>query len=329
MTTYYKITNIQECHNGYQYHDGLNILPQNFNDNPNASCCPHGFYFTDIKNIFKYVNYGVFVRKITLPTEDSELRVMLDSNGDKWRANRVIFGERYNLADVFTIQYLIEQGADIHIDNDKILQYAAIGGHLDIVHLLADNGANIHANDDAAFRKAAGHGHLEVVQYLVKRGANISEYNNMAFQWAVENGHIDVAAYLLNQGADVHANRDYALRISARNGNLNLVAFLIDKGAIIDASDALFNAAIQGHVDIIKYLVGIQFSNIMHYAAMHGHVNVVQLFVEYGSDIKSIDNDTIVRIQEAGHTEMVKYLEKNGLKADVSKAKKKSRRSKK
>jgi hypothetical protein len=41
---FYKITNKEENHNGYQYQDGLNVF-----------------------NIFKFVHYGRNVRKITLP----------------------------------------------------------------------------------------------------------------------------------------------------------------------------------------------------------------------------------------------------------------------
>ena len=43
---YYKIINKQWNHNGHQYVPGLNILQEEFNDNPNDRCCKGGFYFT-------------------------------------------------------------------------------------------------------------------------------------------------------------------------------------------------------------------------------------------------------------------------------------------
>ena len=43
---YYKIINKQWNHHGYQYVPGLNVLQEEFNDNPNYSCCAGGFYFT-------------------------------------------------------------------------------------------------------------------------------------------------------------------------------------------------------------------------------------------------------------------------------------------
>lgn len=43
---YFKITTKEENHYGFQYVNGLNILKEPFNDNPNESCCAGGLYFT-------------------------------------------------------------------------------------------------------------------------------------------------------------------------------------------------------------------------------------------------------------------------------------------
>ena len=43
---YFKITNAKENHHGFQYVDGLNVLIEEFNDDPNDSCCAGGLYFT-------------------------------------------------------------------------------------------------------------------------------------------------------------------------------------------------------------------------------------------------------------------------------------------
>ena len=64
---YFKITNAKENHNGFKYSDGLNILKEKFNDDPNKSCCAGGLYFTNAENIFKFLNYGIYLREITLP----------------------------------------------------------------------------------------------------------------------------------------------------------------------------------------------------------------------------------------------------------------------
>jgi ankyrin repeat protein len=73
-----------------------------------------------------------------------------------------------------TVQYLIENGADIHADNDYALQWAAGNGHLDVVRYLVENGADIHADNDLALRYTAGNGHLDVVRFLVENEADAS-----------------------------------------------------------------------------------------------------------------------------------------------------------
>ena len=59
--TYYKITNAKENHHGFQYKDGLNILEEEFNDNPNDHCCAGGLYFSDVEHIFAFLHYGIYL----------------------------------------------------------------------------------------------------------------------------------------------------------------------------------------------------------------------------------------------------------------------------
>ena len=55
---YFKITNKKENHHGFQYVDGLNVLEEEFNNDPEQSCCAGGFYFTNAANILKFIGYG-------------------------------------------------------------------------------------------------------------------------------------------------------------------------------------------------------------------------------------------------------------------------------
>ena len=57
------------------------------------------------------------------------------------------------------MQYLIENGANIHANDDFALRYAAKNGHLEVVRYLIENGADIHADDDYALRYATVYGH--------------------------------------------------------------------------------------------------------------------------------------------------------------------------
>ena len=133
---YFKITNPTENHNGFQYSDGLNVLKDKFDDDPNRSCCSGGLYFTNIENIFKFFNYGIYLREVTLPTENPDFQIIKDPSGDKWRANMIIMGNRYDLSNVDTFKYLVEKGANIHASDDYALQWSAGNGHSEVHNFL-------------------------------------------------------------------------------------------------------------------------------------------------------------------------------------------------
>ena len=59
---YYKVTSENECHQGYQYTDGLNILDKPFEKE--GSCVPGGLYFTNLDHIAKFSTFGVWLREV-------------------------------------------------------------------------------------------------------------------------------------------------------------------------------------------------------------------------------------------------------------------------
>jgi ankyrin repeat protein len=254
---YFKITNESENHYGFQYTTGLNILKEKFNDDPNQSCCAGGFYFTNAKNIFGFLGYGVYLREVALPTDNPDFKMVQDADKNKWRANMIILGKRHDLFTVDTFKYLIDNGADIHAADDYALRCSAENGHLDIVKFLVENDANIHADDDYALRCSAENGHLDVVKYLVENGADIHVYDDFALGCSAGNGHLDIVKYLVENDADIHADDDYALRCSAGNGHLDIVKYVVENGADIHADNdyALRSSAKKGHTDIVKYLI--------------------------------------------------------------------------
>ncbi len=158
---YLKITNPKEDHHGLQYHDGLIVDPNPFQSE--GSCVAGGIYFTDPKNICKFLNYGIWLREVTIP-EGAEM--VKDPDGDKWRASQVILGARKDLREASTWEYLVSVGANVHAGNDEALQWASRYGQLEVVKYLVSVRANVHARDDEAIRLASARGYLEVVEYL-------------------------------------------------------------------------------------------------------------------------------------------------------------------
>ena len=88
----------------------MNVLDKPFEET--GTCVPGGLYFSDTENIFGYLNYGVHLRDIELPLEDNDLKMVVD--GDKYRANKIILGAKYELANIDTFKYLIRSGAPVN-----------------------------------------------------------------------------------------------------------------------------------------------------------------------------------------------------------------------
>jgi ankyrin repeat protein len=80
---------------------------------------------------------------------------------------------------------------------NELLFNASLDGSLEVVKYLVEQGADIHDNNDLVLIWARGH--LEVVKYLVEQGADIHAKNDAALKWASENGYYEVVIYLKEQ----------------------------------------------------------------------------------------------------------------------------------
>src|SRR5204863_218763 len=134
----------------------------------------------------------VYLREVFLPMEKPGFLMIKDKSGDKWRANMIILGERFDLSNADIVKLFMERGADVCADHDHFLRYSASRGNLNIVKLLIEKGANIHADNDYALRWSARNGHLDVVKLLIEKGADIHADNEYVFR----NGHPDVYDFL-------------------------------------------------------------------------------------------------------------------------------------
>ena len=185
------------------------------------------------------------------------------------------------------IKYLVAKGADVHHDNETPLRCAAHFGNLDVVkYLVEEHNANIHAKYDSALRKSAKRGHLSVVKYLVEHDANIHAKYDYALRKSAENGHLSVVKYLLSVSADIHALDDYALRLSALDGRLNVVKFLVSQGANIHALD----------------------DECLRLSAEPGHLNVVKFLVENGANVDALNDIASTWSSDDGQRDVVKYF---------------------
>ena len=115
--------------------------------------------------------------------------------------------------------------------DDKLID-SCLNGDIDEVILSLNNGADIHTDNDLALAFSAGDGHLEVVKILLEKGANVNAEKDRALLFSVEReNNIDIIKLLLDAGANIHTKYDKALRKSASSGNIENVKMLLKYGA--------------------------------------------------------------------------------------------------
>jgi hypothetical protein len=227
---YYKITNEEEKHFGYQYKTGLNVLDKPFNSDPNSICCAGGLYFAKLRNILRFVNHGTNLRVITLPTEDPNFQMVRETNGQKLRANMIILGEKREL-NIDTIQKLIDDGADVNVGNSFALRYYAENGKLDIVRLLVERGANVFADDNYALIYSAKNGHTGIARFLLENGADATSNDSLALRQNAQLDRLEIVELLVKHGANVNAGNGFALKWCTDHDYWKLARFLLENGA--------------------------------------------------------------------------------------------------
>ena len=138
---------------------------------------------------------------------------------------------------------------------------------------------------------------------LLERGANIEEVNDEGYtplMEAAREGHEEMVALLLSQGADINAQteetQETALTLACCGGFLEVADFLIKAGADLElgASTPLMEAAQEGHLDLVKYLlengalVNAQTGTgdtALTYACENGHTDVADLLLQYNAEL--------------------------------------------
>lgn len=93
---------------------------------------------------------------------------------------------------------------------NQLLQIASRRGDLQETKNAIQNGANIHFNEDAALRIAVSEGHLEVVKFLITNGATVSAKSNEALCTSANSGNLGMVKMLVENGADIHSRNNCA-----------------------------------------------------------------------------------------------------------------------
>jgi ankyrin repeat protein len=226
------------------------------------------------------------------------------------------------------------------------VQFAIESGNLQLLKSLIEKGAEI---PDDSVSSAAAEGHLDIIKYLVdEKGIGVSH----SFWYAAHNGHFPVMEYLFDKCVAIGDDAD-AVNYTFAHGNssrLEVVKYLIEKGAKIDhesvsfaiadggvisfasvkylidekgakiSDDAVYNAVLEGSLQIVKYLVekGADVTEgILGAAAYEGHFDIVKYLVDekglgdlskHDYDLSNMGDDAAEGAAENGHLEILKYI---------------------
>ena len=302
----YRLTNKNECHNGFQYRDGLNVDTIPFT--PEGQCQPGGLYFFSDVQLAECIQHlpsrfiPFYVREVTFPP-DAKIWKM----DGKYKADKFILGERRTLLEALAdlpwsadiIQYAgqqVEAGKILaqnpHVNQSTLLEYVSswkTSGE-DIMKIILEK-HQVHGTDNT----------LQISDAL-KSSTDFGCYNNVKllieFDWT-----------------DPSAEQYVVLRYAALHGRLDIVERLLADPRVdssVAGYAALINAARKGHLNVVILLLAepkVDPSASLQVAAECEHLEIVKLLLaDPRVDPTADDNRALIRAAQSGHVEVVKLL---------------------
>jgi hypothetical protein len=193
-----------------------------------------------------------------------------------------------------------------NINENKKLDKAIKFGDLDFYKYLV-NEKGLKIGDDAVIT-AAKSGNLEIVEYLVEKGAKIDKN---ALEKAVIIGNLAIVKYLVNK---VEKIDDNLVSDAVKYNYIPIVKFLVDEKNVKISNNTIINAAQNGNLDLVKYLVN-KVENvddyIVNYVTNLGDLDFLKHLINEKNAI--ISSDILIRAILSDNLAVVKYLvdEKN------------------
>jgi ankyrin repeat protein len=191
-------------------------------------------------------------------------------------------------------------------ERNACLRQASVCGRLSIVRLLVDNGANIHDDDDAPLRLAVSYNHTAVAEYLINLGADVNVHDSYPLRAAIGHSNHHIVRLLLDKGASTDGIVNYSL-------DATIIQLLLDHGVKMAINDYCMVQA--RSLPTLRMLVAnggnihVFNNTILIWAAFTGDADTVHFLVdECGGFHGDSITDAIKHAKMGGHNELVTYL---------------------
>jgi ankyrin repeat protein len=149
--------------------------------------------------------------------------------------------------NVTVAKLCLENGADIHADDDIVLYIAVKEGNINVTRFLLEKGAITDNNrvDCVRFlKKAVSEGFNEIADMLLEYGVDVEPLvkDTFWFQVACYEDKRNLVAWMIKYGVDINADNGEALKEAVRRGAVKIVDMLLKAGANVDLEEALRRA---------------------------------------------------------------------------------------
>lgn len=163
----------------------------------------------------------------------SLIKKLVEQGADIRDSDNLALRVATTFADLECVEYLIQLGADIFVnDNEPLLN--AIQHNLEITQYLISKGANPYSCPDWQLggypTSSASKGNLPLLKYLIEELKLPHNMNNDApFRYACMHDKINTIEYLYTLGVNLENDNNSAFNFACENNSLEAIHFLIDK----------------------------------------------------------------------------------------------------
>lgn len=293
---YYKITNKDEIHFGYEYKDGLNIDTKD------------GMYFTDKQNLYNFLQFGIYIRKVTIPRG---IKIIKDTsfNTIKWKAKQIILGEKINLYDLNTFiefKMYLHGDALIYICNNSaipILDWCYDNcsslprinrdfnddGYIEIIINNACKSGNIivldwfHSKEKIKYKKrfialACEFNQIVVLEWFYSKFGSEFKYDEKSIKVACINSNTMILDWLYTTSRNLFCYNNTTLNMAS----ITILDWFYTKADLPFryCQDTINYAAMQNKVEILEWFYVRKFTicydMVLYYACAHNSIAVLE-----------------------------------------------------